>query len=236
MIYMYLDSSLIGGSYAETVDSVENEFDRLYKMNPFGQLEEKSALARRLGKLLGLNELGADSSLGRTKRYVEEIKAKLTVEEKLSKLIDYQRHRDSTGSFECIELAAQETRATIPHPVLTHEYFNMPQFYEGQHSEALAYQSGFVDFELDPSPGVKLGASKWGNRSKAFISGPRPRVVVSANLSKFHNLRYGKLPPDSPEATFFHQLGGKHVPLHVYGNLMREREVYHRIKPLAIWR
>ena len=52
MTFFYLDRSGIWSLFEQTINDVEKEFDRLYKTNPTGGLEEKNTLARRLSELL----------------------------------------------------------------------------------------------------------------------------------------------------------------------------------------
>lgn len=110
MTFFYLDGSGIWSLFEQSINDVEKEFDRLYKTNPTGGLEEKTALARCLSKLLGLGELTAEGTLGGSKKYIEEIKAKLSVEDKVTRLLEYQRDLDSTGSLPVLDLAVQRWR------------------------------------------------------------------------------------------------------------------------------
>ena len=109
----------------------------------------------------------------------------------------------------------------------------MPQFYEAQQSEVLAYQTGFVEFDFCGS--IEGGSSR--QRPQSICASGQdmetPRIVMLANLSKFLNLRFGKLTPDSPAAVYFHGFRGLRVPLEVMGTLSREKNLF-RFKPLAI--
>ena len=109
----------------------------------------------------------------------------------------------------------------------------MPQFYEAQQSEVLAYQTGFVEFDFCGS--IEGGSSR--QRPQSFCAsgqdGETPHILMVANLSKFLNLRFGKLTPDSPAAVYFHSFSGQRVPLQVLGTLSREKGLF-RLKPLAI--
>ena len=64
MTFFYLDRSGIWSLFEQTINDVEKEFDRLYKTNPTGGLEEKNTLARRLSEPLGLGELTAEGTFG----------------------------------------------------------------------------------------------------------------------------------------------------------------------------
>ena len=119
--------------------------------------------------------------------------------------------------------------------LVLNEYFNMPQFYQGAQSEALSYESGLVEFELDRRAGSRLASERPYACTNSCREREKPRVLMSANLSKFQNIRLGKMSPESPESKFFHQFGGVRVPLHVLGTLTKKKD-HLRIKPLAIWR
>ncbi len=231
----YLDSSGIWSLYEQTVNDVQNEFDRLYATNPRGGLEEKTALATRLSRILGLDESTAEGTFVRSKKFIEEIKTKLSVENKVTRLVEYQKDLDSNGSLPILNLAIQRWRFGATNMLLLHEYFNMPQFYDGAHSEALSYESGFVEFELDRRAGSRPAIDKPYPFSDFSRTREKPRVLMSANLSKFQNLRLGKMSPESPESKFFHQFGGLRIPLQVLGNLTKNID-HIRVKPLAIWR
>ena len=235
MTFFYLDGPGIWSLFEQTTNDVEKEFDRLYKTNPTGDIEEKTALARRLSKLLGLGELIAEGTFGRSKKYIEEVKAKLSVENKVARLLEYQRDLDSTGSLPILDLAVQRWRFDAPNMLHLNEHFNMPQFYQGAQSEALAYESGFVEFELERQTGSRLASKRPYTCISSCVEREKPRVLMSANLSKFQNIRLGKMSPESPESKFFHQFGGLRVPLHVLGTLTKKKD-HLRIKPLAIWR
>ncbi len=235
MSFFYLDSSGIWSLFEQTVNDLEKKFDRLYKTNPTGGLEEKTAMARRLSELLGLGESTAEGTLGRSKKFIEEIKAKLSVENKVTRLLEYQRDLDSTGSLPILDLAVQRWQYDAPNMLLLNEHFNMPQFYQGAQSEALSYESGFVEFELDRQTGSRLASKRPHACTNSCLERGNSRVLMSANLSKFQNLRLGKMSPESPESKFFHQFGGLRVPLHVLGTLTKNKDRL-RIKPLVIWR
>src|SRR5271166_4084025 len=235
MTFFYLDRSGIWSLFEQTINDVEKEFDRLYKTNPTGGLEEKTTLARRLSELLGLGELTAEGTFGRSKKYIEEIKAKLSVENKVTRLLEYQRDLDSTSSLPILDLAVQRWLVGAPNMLVLNEYFNMPQFYPGAQSEALSYESGLVEFELDRRAGSRLASERPYACTNSCREREKPRVLMSANLSKFQNIRLGKMSPESPESKFFHQFGGLRVPLHVLGTLTKKKD-HLRIKPLAIWR
>jgi hypothetical protein len=234
MTHLYLDSQGIWALYEQTVNDVENEFDRLYRIDPTGSLDEKTNLARRLSDLLGLGHMSPHAASGRSKRLVEEIKAKLSVDEKVARLIAYQKDIDPTGSLVRLEIAVRKWRYGAPNMALVDAYFNMPQFYEGVPGEALTYQTGIVEFEFCGSIGGGPGRQRSSFCSSATDQNP-PCIIMAANLSKFRNLRFGKMTPDSPDAAIFHSLGGHRVPLHVLGTLAREKNLF-RLKPLTIWR
>ena len=100
MSYFYLDSPGVWSLYEQVINAVENDFDRLYRTDPIGSLEEKTAFARRLSDLLGLDHMSPQAASGRSKRLIEEIKARLSVNEKLARLIAYQQEIDVTGAQE----------------------------------------------------------------------------------------------------------------------------------------
>ena len=237
MTFFYLDGSGIWSLFEQSINDVEKEFDRLYKTNPTGGLEEKTALARCLSKLLGLGELTAEGTLGGSKKYIEEIKAKLSVEDKVTRLLEYQRDLDSTGSLPVLDLAVQRWRYGAPNMLVLNEYFNMPQFYQGAESEALTYESGFVEFDHERRARSRLASERAYACTNFCHEHEKRRVMMSADLSKFQNIRLGKMSPESPESKFFHQFGGLRVPLHVLGTLTTLTMKDHlRIKPLVIWR
>jgi hypothetical protein len=231
----YLDGPGTYALFDQTIKDVVDEFDRLYRTNPTGGLEDKTALARRLSVLLGLGESTAGGSLCRSKKFIEEIQAKLSVQNKATRLLEYQRVLDSTGSLPTLELAVQRWRYGVPNMLLVNEHFNMPQFYQGAQSEALAYESGLVEFEIDRPTGNKLARKRLDAFTNSCLGREKRRVLMSANLSKFQDIRLGKMSPDSPDAKFFHQFGGLRVPLQVLGTLTIKKD-FLLIKPLVIWR
>jgi len=233
--FFYLDTSGVWSLFEQTVNDLQDEFDRLYKTNPTGGLEEKTSMALRLSELLGLDASTAEGTFGRSKKFIEELKAKLSVENKVTRLVEYQRDLDSTGSLPVLDLAVQRWRYSAPNMVLLNEYFNMPQFYQGAQSEALSYESGFVEFELDRRAGIRSASERHYACATYSRQREKPRVLISASLSKFQNLRLGKMSPESPESKFFHQSAGLRVPLHVLGTLTKNID-HLRIKPLVIWR
>lgn len=235
MRFFYLDSSGIWSLFEQTLNDLHDELDRLYKANPTQGLEEKTALAKRLSKLLGLSDSTAGTAFGRSKKYIDEIKAKLSVELKVARLVDDQLYLDSTSSLPILDLALQRWRYDAPNMVFLNDFFNMPQFFQGAQGEALTYESGLVEFELDRRAGHRLVSERsYANASSCRVS-QKPRVLISANLSKFQNLRLGKMLPESPEAKYFHQFAGSRVPLHVLGTLAKNID-HVRIKPMVIWR
>ena len=235
MRVFYLDGPGTHAVYEQTISEVADEFDRLYRTNPSGGLEDKTALAKRFSALLGLDETTAGGFHWRSQKNIDEIKAKLSDQNKADRLLEYQRDQDSTGFSPALELAVRRWRYGGTSMLVLNEHFNMPQFYSGAQGEALAYASGFVEFEIDRPSGS--GPPK--KRPDVFASfsseNEKPRVLMSANLSKFQGIRLGKLSPDSPDAKFFHQFRGLRVPLQVLGTLTKKQD-HLRIKPLVIWR
>lgn len=235
MRIFYLDSPGTYALFEQTIKDVVDEFDRLYRTNPTGGLEDKTTLARHLSLLLGLAETTAGGPLCRSRKIIEEVKAKLSVQNKAARLLEYQRDLDSTSSLPTLELAVQRWRFGVPNMLFVNEHFNMPQFYQGAQSEALAYESGFVEFEIDREAESRLASERLHACTSSCRQREKTRVLMSANLSKFQDIRLGKLSPDSPDAKFFHQFEGLRIPLQVLGTLTIKKD-FLLIKPLAIWR
>ncbi len=235
MGFFYIDGSNVCTLFEHTLKDVENEFDTLYRADPIGSLQAKTALARRLGELLGVGELKKGASPYPSRKYIDEIKAKLTVENKASRLVEYQREVDSTSTSPSLDMAIRRWRYDGTNMLYVYGHFNMPQFCPGSQGEALAYESGFVEFELDRSAGLGLGRRGPSAFGGSGSEREQPRVLISAYLSKFSNVRFGKMSSDSPEARYFHQFKGSWVPLHVLGTLARQKDNL-RIKPVVIWR
>jgi len=144
MTYFYLDSPGIWALYDQTINDVENEFDRLYRTDPTGSLEEKTALARRLSDLLGSGPMTSQAASGRSKRLVDEIKAKLSVEEKVARLIDYQQDLVAAGSLRRMEIAVRKWRygATYYRP----DFFDVETIYTVMRAYSPSEYSGKVIF------------------------------------------------------------------------------------------
>ena len=183
--------------------------------------------------MLGLDQMTPHAASGRSRRLIEEIKTKLGVDQKIARLTDYQRDVDPTSSHCRLELAVRRWRYGAPNMAIVDACFNMPQFYDGNQSEALVYQSGFVEFEFSGSIGSGPSRQRTQSFGGSFAGEGEPRILMAANLSKFQDLRFGKMLVDSPEAKYFHSFGGLRVPLHVLGTLSREKGLF-RIKPLAL--
>ena len=107
MSHFYLDSPGASAIYEQVIGDVEREFDRLYRTDPIGSLEEKTALARRLSSLLGLDHLTAQAASIRSKKFIGEITAKLSVTDKVGRLVDYHREVDPAGSLRQLENAVR---------------------------------------------------------------------------------------------------------------------------------
>ncbi len=235
MNFFYLDGPGISGLFEQTINDVENEFDRLYRADPIGSLHEKTVLARRLGDLLGVDQLTTGGTFCRSRKYIDEIKAKLSVQNKTVRLLDYQRDVESAARASTLDLAIRRWRFGAANLICVHEHFHMPQFTMGQRSEVLVYASGFLEFELELLVEAGLGRRGSAMAATATLTREKLLVLMSANLSKFQNLRQGKMTPESPEAQYFHSFQGMRVPLHVLGSLNKCKDVF-RIKPLALWR
>jgi hypothetical protein len=87
-------------------------------------------------------------------------------------------------------------------------------------------ESGAMVFTIDPS-------SKY-DESDSYFKKSRLKVTMSARLQKFPRVK-DQLRPMSHEAIAFRGLGGRDIPLGVFGYLTHFENAACQIKPYAIW-
>ncbi len=223
---MYLDAEGIESLYAQTVDRIEIELTQTRKNEKRGELGLKASFGSMLTGLLGLKEVGDESKLGMSKAQIEEAKSHLTVEKKLSNLLDHLVKHKGSDYFESLqdagEFVSRQRRSVY---FLGEQEFDAPDFYPGRRGVAEVNEAEAVLFVIEPVY----------DASDSYFKKTPLRFATSAGLQKFTRLR-GGMGATSHEAILFRGAMGKNITLGVFGQVSPISGNSLQIKPFAIWR
>lgn len=211
---MYLDVDGIDSLFAQTVDRLETELTQIRGKEKGAKGGGKIGIGGILGTLLGSGTVGVEGELSSLSRDVEEATMSLTVEHKLSRLLEFLGAFKGEGYFDDLFEAAERcAEASELVYVLVRAKFDAPQFYPGAGGAIEVNAAGAIQFELKKE---------------------RNEYVMSAGLAKFTRLKghFGVL---SHEAILFGEYRGKEIPLSLFGYMVALKPPRFQMKPYAIW-
>ena len=219
--YFYLDTDGIESLYAQTVEKLEVEYT---------ESKEKGKIGKTIGKL-GLGKLLADMGIeiesSISNKALQEIKYKLSPEQKIRILTSYLNSLDTQLFSDLLKGAnwCKETgKGTF---VDIEQQFNAPQFYKYPDGVKEVSETGSMMFEIGESRDEPYEPS-----DKYF----RPSYFFFMNASLSKSVYPKGMGNTSHEALFFRALKGKNLPLGVFGYLQTVGKYAFQIKPFAIWR
>jgi hypothetical protein len=215
-VYLYLDVPGIESLFAQTVDRVETEFTESRKKGSKDSAGVKLGIGKAIATLLGL-EAGAKLDTEKTRSNLQSMKSTLTVENKLSRLLEYLVASDSLirNLAEAVGIAMERKSSVF---LQCKAHFDMPQMLRWDGGIDLINEDGAVLFEM-----TSHGKCK--------------KVSMAASLAKFPRAREERLGRISHETLFFTGYKGRNVPLNLFGSLRQidVAETLCQIKPFALW-
>ncbi len=224
--YIYLDCPGIESLYAQIVDCLETSHvtttQKSTGAKAGGALRLKNFLIKMLSGVEG--EVSAEVTGSRTS--TEQSTSVQTIEQKLSKVLAFLKESGEDHFFTDLGEASRHVQDKgVAVFVNVHDKFNAPQFSGGGIGTDLVNASGYLVLE-------KGGAADYDYRDDCYKH-PTAPITLSAGIKKMRG--GGVMAITSHEAIFIRRLGGRHVPLCIFGSLNGTSE-FLQIKPFAIWK
>lgn len=235
--YIYFDTDGVESLYAQTVDRLETEFVQTRERGGSGKITGKAGLGKLLSALLGV-DIAAEAEASLLRKHIDAVKSSLAPEHKLHSLLSYLDKNEASFSRDLAQAAYAAIEGGPPVFVACTARFDMPQFRDSPDPVSIVNQVKAVLFEIGDPPaltGDRLPArDTYDHADQYFSRKAHPRIVMSASLNKFSRLS-GFMGPISHDAIYFRACGGRDVPLNVFGYLVPFRQLFHQLKPYAIW-
>ncbi len=229
-VFIYFDEEGVQSLYAQVVEILETERIRKTDSRKSGRVGTKIGIGRLVSALLGGSDTNVNIEMQRLKGVSEEIKMKITMEQRLTALIHYLEQLLGSEYFTDLMKAllyCRDTRQGVYINVFAR--VNAPQFYLYDDPVSEINSVGAMSFEIVP-PEYDY-SDKYFKRPKDY------RIIMQASLTKFPRLREPMLSQTGHEAVFFRSYKGRNIPLNIFGYLfpLGNTGFLFQIKPFAMW-